>query len=50
MPAGSHTVEFSYMPKSFVIGMALSFGTACSLVCLYLYYERKRIIAIKESS
>jgi hypothetical protein len=40
VPAGDHTVEFSYMPLSFLSGIGISLTTALTLI-LFAYYARK---------
>jgi len=42
IPAGNHTIEFSYMPKSFVIGLSVSLTTAGFLFALFVYSKRKK--------
>jgi hypothetical protein len=41
LPAGAHTVEFVYSPRSFVVGVWLSVLTALSLLALWLIRRRK---------
>ncbi|MDE1844353.1 MAG: YfhO family protein [Thaumarchaeota archaeon] len=42
VPSGVHTVEFSYMPKSFVTGMEISLATLGVLVLVLVYYTIKK--------
>lgn len=42
VPSGNHSVEFSYMPQSFVIGLSISLITAGLLSALFVYSKRKR--------
>jgi len=45
VPEGDHTVEFSYMPKSFVVGVVISFTTGALLLGLFMYSKRKKIFS-----
>ena len=44
VPAGNHIVEFSYMPKSFVIGVIISIVTASLLGGFWVYSKRTSAI------
>lgn len=44
VPAGSHTVEFSYLPESFVIGVMISLITAGILAGVVMYSRKNRLI------
>jgi len=37
VPAGSHIIEFSYMPESFIIGLLVSFITAAFLFFIFIH-------------
>jgi hypothetical protein len=43
VPAGNHIVEFSYLPKSFTLGVSISFITATILLSLIILSNRKII-------
>jgi len=42
VPGGDHTVTFSYLPKSFLMGVAISLITTGLLLGLILYSRRKK--------
>ncbi len=42
VPEGSHTVEFSYVPTSFVIGIMISFVTVGILLGLVIYLKKRK--------
>ena len=42
LPAGNHTVEFRYEPRSFTVGLAISVATLVALVVVTLFAFRKR--------
>lgn len=44
VPVGASEVEFSYFPRSFQVGMAISVGTALLSVPLGLWGSRRRVI------
>jgi hypothetical protein len=50
IPVGSHTIEFSYMPKSFAVGVIISIVTASLLVGFYVYFRRKSVMKSKNEN
>lgn len=43
VPAGTHNIEFSYMPESFVAGATISIVSAAILAGVYVYSRRKEL-------
>src|SRR3989344_1586714 len=42
VPAGEHTVDFKYQPKSFVMGALISMSSILFLIVLSIYFVKKK--------